>query len=160
MRKLLFGIIIIIFIFCLLNNSEEDKEIRVRIIPNSDSRNDLLAKEDIKNAVICYLEMIYDKSYDKYLENINDTYNDLEKKLDSLFGEVSVSFSKHTLYNKTYNNNAIKNEEAYTLYIVIGNGNGSNWWGSVYPRFLSVNSSEVLEYKSLFYDLISKLKEN
>ena len=160
MRKLLFVIIIIIFIFCLFNNSDEDKEIRVRIIPNSDSKNDLLVKENVKNAVVCYLEMIYDKTYEKYFDNINNTYNDLENKLDSLFGEVSVSFNKHTLYNKTYNNNAIKNEEAYTLYIVIGNGEGSNWWGSVYPKFLSVNSSEVLEYKSLFYDLISKLKEN
>ena len=160
MRKLLFFIIVIVFLFCLLNNNDDEKEIRVRIIPNSDSAVDLSIKEKVKDMVICYLDMTYDESYDKYFNNINSTYMDLEKKLYRLYGNVSVTFNKHTLYNKTYNNNAIKNEDAYTLYIIIGNGNGSNWWGSVYPKFLNVNGDEVVEYESLFLDIISKIKEN
>ena len=69
-----------------------------------------------------------------------------------------ITFDNHTLYNKTYNNNVIKNSNELTLYIEIGNGKGSNWWGTVYPDFLLVNSSEVMEYESIFVNIFKKIK--
>ena len=34
-----------------------------------------------------------------------------------------------------------------TLYVIIGEGKGSNWWGTVYPEFLTVNGSEEVKYE-------------
>ena len=59
--------------------------------------------------------------------------------------------------NKTYNNNVIENSNELTLYIEIGTGKGSNWWGTVYPEFLIVSSSEVMEYESIFVNIFKNL---
>ena len=58
--------------------------------------------------------------------------------------------------NNTYVDNAIKDEEAYTLYIILGEGKGSNWWGTIYPEFLGISSEEEIKYKSFFYELFTK----
>ena len=57
-----------------------------------------------------------------------------------------------------YNNNVIENSNELTLYIEIGTGKGSNWWGTVYPEFLIVSSSEVMEYESIFVNIFKKIK--
>ena len=79
----------------------------------------------------------------------------LEKVLST---DCTISFDKHTLYNKTYNNSAIKNETTLVLLVVIGSGGGSNWWGTVYPEFLDISSSEEVKYESLIVNLFRKIR--
>lgn len=161
MRKFL---LVVLAILCLgvfiIQNNNTEEEIRVRIIPNGNSEKDLEEKKEAKNIVLCYLEMIFDESYEVCLSNIDQTYKELEKSLEKKFIDVSVSFGKHTLYNKTYNDNAIKNTKTYTLYIVLGNGDGDNWWGSIYPEFLSVSGDTEYKYESLLVNVLKKIKEN
>lgn len=71
---------------------------------------------------------------------------------------MEVSLSNHTLYNKTYNNSAVKNTSELTFYVVLGRGEGSNWWGTVYPEFLLVSSSEEVHYESLILSIFNKIK--
>ena len=133
MRKLILSFIIILFLAVYFINSNSDKEIRVRIIPNSDRLEDKELKNEVKKITIGYLASLERKDYN-----------------------AKVSFDYHTLYNKTYNDNAIKDEEAYTLYIILGEGKGSNWWGTIYPEFLGISSEEEIKYKSFFYELFTK----
>ncbi len=159
MRKIGLGLIIIIFIGVLFFNLKEEKEIRVRIIPNSDLKCDLEVKEKAKDITICYLKEAYDKDYNTYLSRMNQTIPAFQKVLEKELQEkVEVSLGNHTLYNKTYNNSAVKNTSEMTLYIVIGEGDGSNWWGSVYPEFLEVNSSEEVKYESLILSIFNKIR--
>lgn len=159
MRKILLIILIIICICAIFMRKEQEKEIRVRIIPNGNTYQDLNEKNKAKEVVLCYLDIIYDESYDTCKSNIQKTYKELENSLKKDFKNVSVTFDKHTLYNKTYNNNAIKNTEAYTLYVILGNGNGDNWWGSIYPEFLGVSGDTELKYESLLVNVVKKIKE-
>ncbi len=159
MRKILLIILVVICLVLLFFRKSEEEEIRVRIIPNSNTSEDLKEKEEVKKIVLCYLNMVYDTSYDKCMSNINKTYQELEKSLKKEIDEIHVSFNKHTLYNKTYNDNAIKNTEAYTLYVVIGSGSGDNWWGSIYPKFLSVSGDTEIQYESLLVNVFKKIKE-
>lgn len=155
MRKLLF-VLVFVFAFisvCFSFNNESD-EIRVRVVPNSNSSSDLEVKEEVKSAVLSYLELVYDKDYDKCKDNISNTLGELELDLNNKYEDISVSFGYHTLYNKAYN----ENSEELTLYIVIGDGKGDNWWGSIYPEYIS--GSEEIEYESILVNVINKIKEN
>lgn len=161
MRKKL---LIILVVFCLVviffrfNNKNE--EIRVRIIPRDNSIEGIEEKNKVKKVVLCYLENIYCDDYSKMLKEINTSYIDLEEELKEYVPDINVSFSKHTLYNKTYNNSAVENEEFYTLYIVLGEGKGDNWWGSVYPNYLNIEGDEEIQYKSLILEIFEKEKYN
>lgn len=160
MRRFLgIGIVVLAIVLLFVRNSNsKEEEIRVRVIPNGNTAEDLKEKEQVKEIVLCYLKIVYDKTYQKCMSNISETYQDLEKSLKSEAFDVDVSFDKHTLYNKTYNDNAIKNEETYVLYVVIGNGKGDNWWGSIYPKFLSVSGDTEIKYESLFMNVVKKIK--
>lgn len=159
MRKLILGGVIIIFAITVFLNLNKEKEIRVRIIPNSDTSLDLNEKETAKTITLCYLKNAYDEEYKVFIQNINFTKKEFEKILEKeLNRDVEVEFGNHTLYNKTYNNSAVKNTEEMTLYIIIGEGKGSNWWGTVYPEFLSVSGSEEIKYESLIVSIFKKIK--
>lgn len=159
MRKIGLGLLIIVFIVVVILNLKEDKEIRVRIIPNSDLTCDLEVKEKAKEITICYLKEAFDENYDVYISRMQKTIPSFQKILEKELQEpVEVSLGNHTLYNKTYNNSAVKNTSEMTLYVVIGEGEGSNWWGSVYPEFLEVSSSQEVKYESLILSIFNKIR--
>lgn len=153
MRKFILIIIALLFIISLINIHDGKEEIRVRIIPNSNSGVDLSLKEKAKSITCCYLNKVYDSNYNECINNIKMTMDEFEDVLTKEIGKITISFDKHTLYNKTYNDNAVKNEKYYTLYIVIGDGKGSNWWGTIYPNLLEISSSDEIKYESLFVNL-------
>lgn len=154
MKKIIIVFISIIFFISLFINNNSNEEIRVRIVPNSNNIYDKEIKEDVKKIVIGYLASINRKDYNECLNNIKNNLYKLEDLLIDY--NCKIDFEYHTLYNKTYNDNAIKDENAYTLYVVIGEGNGSNWWGTIYPSFLGISSEEEIKYKSFFYELFNK----
>ena len=157
MRKTLLIVIIIIFLISLAN-SKNSEEIKVRIVPNSNSYQDLKTKEMVKDAVVYYLSKIYDESFEIYEKNINDSVKELNEIIQIEYGSCNVSFDYHTLYNKTYNGNKVKDEKTLVLLVVLGEGKGDNWWGSIYPEYLCVSSNEEYKYESLFIKLINKIR--
>ena len=157
MRKILLIVVIIVFIVSLVENKKSE-EIRVRIIPNSNEFIDLEIKESVKGSIIYYLHNIYDESYEIYKKNISNSIVYLEEIIEKQFCECEITFDYHTLYNKTYNDNIVKNEESLVLLIVLGKGKGDNWWGSIYPKYLEVSGDDVVLYRSLFVDLIKQIK--
>lgn len=159
MRKILIGILIVACMVIAIINLKEEKEIRVRIIPNSDLKVDLDKKNKAKDITVCYLKEAYSDKYDEYLDNLKKTSESFELLLEKEINqEVEIELGNHTLYNKTYNNSAVKNTNEMTLYIILGEGKGSNWWGTIYPEFLEVNSSEETKYESLILSIFKKIK--
>ncbi len=159
MRKLIFGVLVIFFVIAVLFYCQPKEEMRVRIIPNGDEAQDLKVKEQAKNLVVCYLKELYDENFDRFSENISATYDSLRQLLtETLDIPCKVDFGKHTFYNKTYNDNAILNEQTLTLYVVLGKGEGSNWWGTIYPEFLQISGSEEVQYESLIARWFQKRK--
>lgn len=159
MRKILLFITIILAVVVFINRHQDDEEIRVRIIPNSNSEEDLAIKDKVKEVTMYYLEELYEKNYQKYFNNINNSYNLLEDFIDDNIINVNIEFKRHTLYNKTYNDNVVENENYYTLYIEIEEANGNNWWSSIYPEFLYDGSTDTVIYKSLILEFINEIKE-
>lgn len=159
MRKIGIIVLILLFSWALYSNMNKQEEIRVRVIPNSDTTTDLVLKEKTKDMVVCYLKEGYSKDYSVFFNRINQTYTLLEEIIENeLAVECTITFDKHTLYNKTYNNSAVENKNTMMLYVVLGTGKGSNWWGTVYPEFLQISSSEEIVYESLIVQLFQKIK--
>lgn len=158
MRKCLLIIIIILSLFIFGKKfNDKNQEIRIRIVSNSNNADDLILKNEVKNTVLNYIDLLYDENYDNLCYNITNTLEELSVDLNNQFNNVSVTFDYHTLYNKAYNNSAIENKKTKVLYIIIGNGNGDNWWGSIYPEF--INGSSEICYESILVNVFNKLKE-
>lgn len=159
MRKIGLIVVAILFFVAIFVKTDKEEEIRVRIIPNSDESCDLREKEQVKEMVVCYLKEGYSTDYSEFKNNILASTKELERLIEKEWiTDCTVSFGKHTLYNKTYNDSAVENTEAMVLYVVLGEGKGSNWWGTVYPDFLQISSSEEVKYESLFVSIFQKIK--
>lgn len=139
---LLFGL----FVVCFLFFGSKDEEIRIRVISNSDNETDIKYKKEVVN----YLKeeiLPYIILNDEYLSS---NYKSIENVLNEKFQNINVKYEKHTFNNKTYNDSAIKDGVYKTLVIYIGEGKGSNWWGSIFNEKLFYESEDEVVYKWYF----------
>ena len=83
MRKALMIIIIVLGFIALIKAIKPSEEMRVRVIPNSNSKVDLEIKEEVKEITITYLEKQYDKSMTKFIQNINSSINEFNDMVES-----------------------------------------------------------------------------
>ena len=149
MKKLVL-ILVVIFIIILLI-PEENKELRIRIIANSDSRFDqdikLMVAEDMK----------------EFLKN-NQDVNIIEKRVEYLISKYNVGYSvkvemrKEKFPAKTLNDDVIPGGSYKALVIELGKAEGKNYWSLLYPEYFNVSfedlNSQDVEYRSWFIDLI------
>ena len=123
-------------------------DIRLRIIANSNSDNDQIVKNNVKEYLRNYLK-------DKDINNL-----DL-KKLESLLNEnfqdrIKVE-RKFVMYEaKSYNNKIVQSGKYDTILITIEEGLGKNFWTLLYPEYFNVSFEDdnEIEYRSYLYDII------
>ena len=157
MKKIIVIVFLVLLSIIIYINNDKEK-IRLRIISNGDEDSDIILKNEVKNATIYFLEEIYVDNYDEYVDNINKSLEELEYIIDSNYIDCNIEFDNHTLYNKEYNDDVIRNESTLTLVITLGTGEGNNWWGTIYPEYLGMEGTDVVEYESLFVNLINYIK--
>ena len=129
--------------FFFFNNEEE---IRVRVLSNSNSKEDILYKEEVvtylKEQIFPFIEL-NDESFEK-------NHKKIEQMLNVKFNNITVTYENHIFMNKTYNDNALENKEYKTLLVSIGEGLGSNWWGSIFDNTLQKESVDEVKYEWYF----------
>ena len=142
--KSFFLLLLICLSVCFLLPKNE--EIRIRVISNSDSSYDISYKQEV---VIFLKEEMFKnvKLTDDYFKK---NYESIEEILNHKFEDITVKYEKHTFVNKTYNGSALENGEYKTLLISIGDGLGSNWWGSIFDETLQYESDEEVKYEWYF----------
>ena len=154
-KKIVLLFIILISIFCVAKAFEKDDEIRVRVIPNSNSETDLVIKKEVQQLTVSYLEKCFCRNGERFKENIIesiDEFNVLLEKYDAI-----SSLEKHTFYSKAYNGSSVKDDTTLTFLVKIGDALRDNWWGVIYPEFLEVSSSEEVIYRSFIKEMIDKV---
>lgn len=135
---LLLTSLVVCFLFSI-----EEKEIRIRVISNSNDHQDILYKD----SVVKYLKeeiLNGNKLTDEYF---SENHLIINKKLNEEFKDIKVTYEYHTFENKTYNGNVVKNGRYKTLLVYIGDGLGSNWWGSIYEGVIKMDSKEEIKYE-------------
>ena len=138
----------------ILQPSIASKILRFHVLANSDSDADQSVKKEVRDAVGTYLQPL--------LKNVN-TLEETKQIVNANMEEI-LCISKETLQNhgytynvsakiakvnfpeKTYGNYTFPKGRYEALQIVIGEGNGQNWWCVLYPNMCFQGSVfEVVE---------------
>lgn len=151
MRKWLLLICVVLFLGSLLFNDSDVEEIRIRVVANSNSEEDILLKEEI----VAFLYENYEFNFDSYSEcdeYIKNHLNMISNDLVEIDDKIKVSYQMHNFYNKAYNDIALENGEYLTLLIEIDNATGDNYWGALYGNNVKEDTNTII-YKSFFLEL-------
>jgi len=130
-------------------NEIKNDVFRLHVIANSDSKEDQELKLSVRDAILKESESLFSKSTEKESaektaeENLGlllKTAEDTVKK-NGFDYPVSVSVGKSRFPTKTYSGVTLPAGEYDALRIVIGNGEGKNWWCVMFPP-LCLSASE------------------
>ena len=124
------------------------KVLRFHVLANSDSTEDQDLKLQVRVAVGSYMQ--------EQLANVNslaecekvvaEDLTEIEKVAEATIREngydytVTASLEQTTFPVKTYGNYTFPSGEYEALRVVIGEGNGHNWWCVMYPNMCFENS--------------------
>ena len=126
----------------LLQPSIASKVLRFHVLANSDSEADQTVKEEVRDAVGVYLQPLLEEA-----ESLEETKQIIGKNIRGVIQVAEETLSKNGYDYKvaaqiTRTNFPEKSYGAYTfpkgeyeaLQIVIGEGEGQNWWCVLYPN--------------------------
>ena len=182
------AIIIIISILLNTNNisskaSQSDvagKLIRFHVIANSDDKVDQELKLEVRDSVLEYVspKLINSKSIEESRKIINNEDENIKKIAQTVINKngfkysVATTLSKEYFPVKTYGNITLPQGEYEAYRILIGSGNGQNWWCVMFPPlcFVDITKGEVAFEKTESdmrnvlsedeYELIDNTKDN
>ena len=163
MKKVVFlGISIIIGMLVYQKNDEiiiPTDAIRVRIIANSNSTNDLKNKEKLKNEIIndIYNYVQDTGSYTEADNNIKDSINDIKQIISRKTSDFKLNYGSNYFPKKTYKGVIYPEGEYQSLVITLGKGLGDNWWCVLYPPLCLINDNDNtsdVEYRFLVSDIL------
>ncbi len=171
MKKVIIFLTIITAIFFINIKNEKyiipEESIRFRIIPNSDTEEDIKLKSLV-------LESITDElTYINASNNIEDSRNrivDMVHNIENDIGNVLVENKSDLSYSVKYGINYFP-EKNYkdviypkgnyeSLVITLGSGKGSNYWCVMFPPLCLIEETESkkIEYKFLITKIIDNFK--
>ena len=119
----------------------KDKLIRFHVIANSDSDKDQKLKLKVRDEVISYLKPKLENSNsieesEKIIKNEYKTLENISKKVISKNGynyNVSINLGYSKFPTKQYSSVVLPAGEYKSLKIIIGKGQGKNWWCVMFP---------------------------
>ena len=131
----------------------QEKMIRLHVIANSDSDADQTLKLCVRDAVLCRAEEILRQSADmtEARARLRDSLPDIgdaaaqELAAQGSGYSVSVALEDTEFPRKTYDGFALPAGEYLALRVVIGAGEGRNWWCVVYPPLCTAAACELEE---------------
>lgn len=145
---MMIGIVgIITFISILAYNSKKmtdtlsNEMIRFHVVANSDTTEDQLLKQQVKDEIIHYMEPLLkdSKSIDETrkivnmcLPNIKNVSQEVVKKYGMEYN-IYVSLDKANFPTKAYGDVILPAGEYEACRVIIGEGKGENWWCVMYP---------------------------
>lgn len=164
MKKIIFLLVSIIIGIMVYQRSDEiiipSDAIRVRIIANSNSIEDLYKKKKLKEEIKNDLYDLVKKASSSYeadnilKSNLNNIKNMVYKKDNN----SKVDYGINYFPSKTYKGVVYPEGEYESLVITLGSGLGDNWWCVLYPPLCMIddnNDTSDVEYRWLVSDLLN-----
>ena len=138
-----------------VNKGLADNLIRLHVIANSDSPADQALKRDVRDKVLEYmkLQLGASKNVDQTRIIINENMDGITSAVkDELIRQgkdydVRVSLGSYPFPTKSYGDIALPAGNYEALRVVIGKGEGANWWCVIFPPlcFVDVTHGTVPE---------------
>ena len=153
--------------FCGACDDIQSEVFRLHIIANSDSENDQKLKLYVRDGILEYTEELFKncKNKEQSVQTARDNIYLIKNKAQSLVYEYGYDYPVDAYVTKMSFNTRIYNEftlpagQYEALRIVIGDGNGKNWWCVLYPA-LCVPSAEGNELNSVLNENEQDIVEN
>lgn len=128
----------------------KEKLIRFHVLANSDSEEDQNLKLKVRDAIIDYLQpkLINSSSIEESEQIIISEYNNLEKIGKNIIKEngynydIKVGIDYSNFPAKQYSNVVLPAGEYKALRIIIGSGQGKNWWCVMFPPLCFVDEQK------------------
>ena len=168
MKRTILIIGIVMTIILILNNKEElilipNEAIRIRVIANSNSTEDLSAKEEIKEDLNKFVEKILigadsiEQARNKIENNLDLITNFVDKKIKDMNYNMNYNISYgYNYFPKKEFKGVLYNEGLYeSLVLTLGAGKGNNYWCVLYPPLCLINNEEK-EYRLFIKDILDK----
>jgi len=130
-----------------------NKIIRFHVLANSDSIEDQSLKLKVKDEIIKYMMPKLDKSnsIDESRKILKENDKEIKKIAENIINKNGYKYSVNTYLGqeqfpiKTYGNITLPQGQYEAYKIIIGNGQGQNWWCVMFPPlcFVDVTKGEV-----------------
>jgi len=180
MHRLITIGVIVILAFAFTSKGAEVKEehipeeaVRLRIIANSNLDIDQTVKTDIRNQVIDYLTPRVSgvENYQQARLIIHDEVAPIEALVKEVLDAHGLTMDYYVDYGvthfptKAYDGKIYQAGDYEAIYIVLGEGAGSNWWCVLFPPLCLVDDGvgeDGLEnFKDVTYKfyIVEKIKE-
>jgi len=133
----------------------KDSLIRFHVIANSDNEEDQNLKLKVKNKVIDYLYPYLNdsQSLDESRQIIKDRMQEVKKLAEEVIKDnnykyrIQVELSRENFPDKSYGNITLPQGDYEAFRIIIGDGQGRNWWCVMFPPLCFVDESKAeVEY--------------
>jgi len=123
------------------------KLIRFHVIANSDDKIDQGLKLKVRDSVLKYIspKLLDCKSIEQSREIINNENKNIKKIAQSVIYKngfkysVATTLSQENFPVKTYGNITLPQGKYEAYRIIIGSGNGQNWWCVMFPPLCFVD---------------------
>lgn len=161
-------IILIIGCICFIKSDDNifipEDSIRFRIIANSNSEIDINFKKEFKSYIesIIYPLIKDAKSSDEVNNIIVNNLDYINNNIYKYLGNNDYSFDYGLNYfpKKSYKGVIYKEGYYRSLVITLGDGNGNNWWCSLFPPLCLIEDNDTtldVEYKLYIKEILNIL---
>lgn len=172
MKRILI-VIIIILIFGLIPTKASDiiipkEAIRLRVIPNSNSKKDQEIKLKVKAELekITYNLLKNETSYISAKSIINENMDEIESSIkkvlldEQYFLNYEINFGKNYFPEKEFKGVVYEEGNYESLVVTLGSGEGDNWWCVLFPPLCLLEATETekeaVEYQFFVKEIIDK----
>ena len=152
------GILIFLFIWSIIPTREEceiyNSTIRLHVLANSDSEKDQNAKLKVRDSVLEHISTYKSESKEQTLALIMADKENLEKiaeetlKKEGILENVTLEIGKEDYPTRNYASFSLPAGEYTSVRVVIGEGEGQNWWCVLFPP---ICTAEAIEYNEETY---------
>ena len=161
----------VIFSICsFAKTSEEIRSdvLRLHVIANSDSSVDQNLKLRLRDYILEEGEDIFDGSVnvENAVKKIDPKLAELEKSADTFVRnagfdyDVKITLSNEYFTTRTYESVTLPAGKYLALRVVIGSGEGHNWWCVMFPPMCVPAADKKDEIENVFTDKEIKLVES
>lgn len=155
MKKVIVLILVIFVLFLVFKNDNNDDQIRVRVIANSDSYVDQKTKSEVVSIMKNVIKA--DDSYDDVILKLDELDLKLQEYSNKNNVDIDLEFKDTIFPAKSLDGKIIEGGVYKTILITIGNGKGKNYWSLLYPEYYGITfediDSENIIVKSFIYEL-------
>lgn len=169
-KKILLIILAIIIVFSIQENTEEyviipKESIRFRIIPNSNTIEDLNIKEKVKDEISDLITNIENSNnINETRQIINENIPLIENRIENLFENekydqtFNVKYGINYFPEKIYKNVKYEKGNYESMIIEIGEAKGDNYWCVLFPPLCMIDAeeSDEVEYSFFISEIINK----